>query len=157
MARIMQKALIKNYHVQTFQPSPAPGLRRRSLLPWKVCMPQLTILLVIDDDPSIRSLISSLLESEGYSVATAGDGEEGLQMLQQVKPSLVLLDLQMPRLNGWQFLRMVEEQDISLPVIAMSAAVTPQQLSQVKGVTDFIAKPFDLDVLLAKIAACISA
>jgi DNA-binding response OmpR family regulator len=104
-------------------------------------------LLVVDDELAILEALQEVLSSEGYAVSTASNGAEGLQRATEERPDLVLLDLMMPIMDGWEMLRRMQEdtQLQHVPVIVMSAGrVSPGEL---KGLY-FLAKPFDLDRLL---------
>jgi len=114
--------------------------------------------LVLDDDEIIRGFLSEALNDEGYEVRQAASGREGLNVLQEWRPNLILLDLMMPEMDGWAFRdeqrRRPELADI--PVIVLSAARELQLRSQHLAAADVIAKPFDLDDLLASVARVIA-
>ena len=84
-------------------------------------MPERPI-LIIDDDPAIRTTVADILESEGYTVATAINGADGLQSLDRVDPALVLLDMRMPILDGWGFARALRSRGVQIPILVMTAA-----------------------------------
>lgn len=110
-------------------------------------------ILVVDDSPTIRKVVASILESEGYLTATAGDGIEALQALAEETFDLVLVDFVMPRMNGFQFCRELRIRDglVGTPVVLMSAKgdkIRGQFLQQT-GAIDAITKPFDARGLLA--------
>ena len=112
-------------------------------------------LLLIDDDDDLRVSLAEALEDAGYSVIQAENGQRALAVLETEHPDLILLDLLMPVLNGWQFCQVKERNPATaaIPVIAMSAAVSKDPSSPYFiDVDDFIAKPVELDELLAKIA-----
>ncbi|MGC4000520.1 MAG: response regulator [Anaeromyxobacter sp.] len=105
--------------------------------------------LVVDDEADIRQAVSEILADEGYVVVGARDGAEALAQARAAHPSLVLLDLMMPRMNGWEF-REAQRQDPELakiPVVVLSA------LARDKGIdaSGYIEKPFDLDDLLTAV------
>lgn len=105
--------------------------------------------LVVDDESDIREAVSEVLADEGYAVYGAGDGAEALRKARAFHPHLVLLDLMMPGMNGWEF-RAAQRGDPELrdiPVVVLSA------LGRVSGMeaADFIQKPFDLDRLLSAV------
>jgi CheY-like chemotaxis protein len=111
-------------------------------------------ILIVEDEPSILSLLADILRDEGYVVTTATNGAEALEMSCRRAPDLVLLDLWLPIMDGWAFLRERQQQHhlAAVPVLAMSAdrengLVTAKDL----GATAFVAKPFDLTVLLTMI------
>jgi DNA-binding response OmpR family regulator len=116
-------------------------------------------LLLVDDDEDLRISLAEALEESGYVVIQAANGQKALELLEAERPDLVLLDLLMPVLNGWQFCQSKDENPntASIPVIAMSAAVSKDPRSPYYiDVDDFIAKPVELDELLAKIAGCVT-
>ncbi len=104
--------------------------------------------LVVEDDVSIRQMISDFLELEGYSVAMAADGLEGLRAVESTSPSLVLLDMWMPVLDGWGFARKLRERGIDLPILVLTAAQNPRRWAEEVGAQGYLAKPFDLHDLL---------
>jgi CheY-like chemotaxis protein len=116
----------------------------------------MTRVLVVDDDATLRSVMSELLEDEGYVVGTAGDRAKALQRARDAPPAAILLDLMMPVLDGWGFVDACRQQSIcvGVPVVVMSAAHGLHEItSRVKllGVRAVLAKPFDIGVLVALI------
>ena len=105
-------------------------------------------ILVVDDDPSILTTISEVLDLEGYPVQTAINGAEALQAVERVRPSLVLLDMRMPVLDGWGFARALQERGLKLPILVMTAAQSARRWAEEIGADGHIAKPFDLPDLL---------
>lgn len=109
-------------------------------------------LLIVDDELAIVEALQDILSVEGYDIATAFNGAEGLQRMADVKPDLVLLDLMMPVMDGREMLRRMRE-DASLqgiPVVVMSAGRISDE--ERRSSARFLAKPFELDVLLDTIA-----
>jgi DNA-binding response OmpR family regulator len=110
--------------------------------------------LVVDDDPDIRGLVRELLERKGYEVADAANGREGLRVLYASPPDVVLLDVSMPELDGWETLERIR--DLSDVPVAMLTARTAE-LEKVRGLKggadDYITKPFGRQELLARIEA----
>ncbi len=107
--------------------------------------------LVVDDDPVIRSLLRDTLEIEGYEVRTAEDGAAGLALVAERRPDCVVLDLMMPGIDGHEVLRRIRAVDGEmLPVVMLTAAAGDDHTWQAwaGGVSCFLAKPFDVDVLL---------
>ena len=105
--------------------------------------------LVVDDERDIREAVSEVLLDEGYEVLDAGDGAEALKKSRAHHPDVILLDLMMPGMNGWEF-RAAQQGDPDLkkiPVIVLSA------LGRVTGLdaAEFIQKPFELDQLLTAV------
>lgn len=110
--------------------------------------------LVVDDDPDIRLLLKELLERAGYAVDEAADGKTGLRKLFVNTPSLVILDVTMPELDGYQTLERIR--DLSdVPVLMLTAR--SQELEKVRGLSagadDYVAKPFGRQELLARVQA----
>jgi len=105
-------------------------------------------ILVIDDDPQIVDLVRDILEFEGYVVATAANGQEGLMVLDQIQPGLVLLDMRMPVLDGWGFARALQTRGDTTPIVVMTAAQDAKQWAAEIGATSYVAKPFDFDDLV---------
>lgn len=119
-----------------------------------------TRLLLVDDDDDLRVSLAEALEDAGYVVIQAANGLKALELLESERPDLVLLDLLMPVLNGWQFCQSKNENPATagIPVIAMSAAASKDPASPYYiDVDDFIAKPVEFDELLAKIADFVAA
>jgi DNA-binding response OmpR family regulator len=111
-------------------------------------------LLVIDDDPTLVRLLSLTLEGEGYEVYSALDGIEGLRCAFVHRPDLIILDLMMPRLDGWTTCQRLREL-WDTPIIMLTAKRDSQD--RVKGLSegadDYVAKPFDMEELLLRIEA----
>jgi len=108
--------------------------------------------LVVEDDASILDVVRSALEAEGYDVRTATNGKEGLERLADGKVSLVLLDMRMPVLDGWQFAKELKRRAIDVPVVVMTAAQNARHWAEEIGADAYLSKPFDLDDLLAAVA-----
>ena len=113
-----------------------------------------TKLLVVDDDPNICDMLKLYFVNEGYNVKTANDGMEGLAYFKAFEPDLVLLDIMMPKKDGWQVCREIREIS-SKPVIMITAKgeVFDKVLGLELGADDFIVKPFDMKELSARIKA----
>jgi CheY-like chemotaxis protein len=84
--------------------------------------------LIVDDEPDIREVTSAMLAEDGYEVLTARDGQEALEILPQFRPDLVVTDLRMPRLSGFELLKVVRERFPRLPVIAVSGDFSGDEL-----------------------------
>ena len=108
--------------------------------------------LVVDDDDSIRDMVTSVLRSVGYSVRAAADGEAALAAAAAETPALVLLDLRMPRVDGWEFARRLEERGPRPPIIVMTAARDARSAAAEIGADGHLPKPFDIDQLLTQVA-----
>ena len=113
-----------------------------------------TKLLIVDDDSYICDMLKIYFENEGYKVKTANDGVEGLNSFKIYDPDIVLLDIMMPRKDGWQVCREIREIS-SKPVIMITAKgeVFDKVLGLELGADDFIVKPFDMKELSARIKA----
>jgi two-component system chemotaxis response regulator CheY len=105
-------------------------------------------ILVVDDDPSILETVSDILDLEGYPVETAANGAEALRLAEHTRPSLVLLDMRMPVLDGWGFARALRERGMKLPILVMTAAQSARRWSEEIGAEGYLAKPFELFDLL---------
>jgi CheY-like chemotaxis protein len=115
-------------------------------------MPNLSLLLVIDDDNIVRRLVADILTEEGYKVVQASGGEEGLAALAAAEPALILLDLQMPVMRGEAFLRHLRERGSHVPVIIMSDQHNRARQFEEISPVDYLAKPFDVTELLDTVA-----
>lgn len=113
-----------------------------------------TKLLVVDDDPNICDMLKIYFDNEGYKVKTAPDGVEGFAAFKLYNPDLVLLDIMMPKKDGWQVCREIREISPK-PVIMITAKgeVFDKVLGLELGADDFIVKPFDMKELSARIKA----
>lgn len=114
-------------------------------------------ILVVEDDASIMLGLRINLEAEGYAVLSAEDGERGLAMARAEQPDLVILDVMLPLLNGFQVLQALRREGHAMPIIVLSARtgemdkVTGLEL----GAEDYVAKPFSLAELLARVKAAL--
>jgi excisionase family DNA binding protein len=110
------------------------------------------IVLVVDDDAGVRTLVRANLEAEGYAVREAGSAHEGLAALEEEAPDLVLLDVMMPEVDGWEMLRQVQERFgvAAVPVIVFSGKVEERSVRDAtsRGASGFLGKPFDLQHLI---------
>jgi len=118
------------------------------------------LVLVIDDSPTITKVVQLVLTKAGYQVATAPDGEAGLEAVRAQRPDLILLDFVMPRMNGYQFCRELRSNPAhrALPVVLMSAKGDKirGQFVQQTGAVDAITKPFDARALVAVIEGALA-
>ena len=105
-------------------------------------------ILVVDDDPDIGTFVSMTLAEEGYDVETAASGAEAFQVVEQVRPACVLLDMRMPVLDGWDFARELQARDLMVPIIVMTAADDARCWARDIGAVAYLAKPFGLSDLL---------
>ena len=108
-------------------------------------------ILVIDDDQALLEMVTDVLADEGHPVEKASNGEEGLEVIDRVRPSLVLLDMRMPVLDGWGFARALHKRGMQLPIVVMTAAQDARRWAEEIGAAGYLAKPFDLGDLLSAV------
>ena len=122
-------------------------------------MPQSTKILVVDDEPVIRDSIAEILSLHGYQVLTASNGIEGLDVIHQNVPELIISDIMMPQMNGYQFYQRVRSTTewLWIPFIFLSAKVEGEDIRFGKelGVEDYLKKPIDAEDLLAAVIGCL--
>jgi excisionase family DNA binding protein len=110
------------------------------------------LVLVVDDDPGVRQVVRANLEAEGYAVREAGSADEGLASLEEEPPDLLLLDVMMPEVDGWEMLRRVQERYGvgAIPVLVFSGTVEERAVADAtaRGARGFLGKPFDLQQLI---------
>jgi excisionase family DNA binding protein len=106
------------------------------------------VVLVVDDDARVREVVRVALELEGYEVDEAGSADAGMQAIAERKPDLILLDVMMPHVDGWEMLRRIQEQHgaDAIPVVMFSGQAELEVGSEAasQGVRGFVGKPFDL-------------
>ena len=104
-------------------------------------------LLIVDDDPAIQLVLADRLEALGYQVITAADGRTGLALLDQASPQLVLLDLQLPDMDGLEVLKAMRQREAEVTVVIITAYGTVERTVQAmrEGAYNFITKPFEPD------------
>ena len=112
-------------------------------------------ILVVDDEPQITRVVRGYLEKAGYQVVTAHDGEEALYRARREKPDLVVLDIQMPKVDGLAFTRRIRAERSSLPIIMLTARVeeTDRVVGLELGADDYVTKPFSPRELVARVKA----
>ena len=110
------------------------------------------LVLIVDDDERVREYVRVNLEMEGYAVREAGSADEGLEVLEEVSPDLILLDVMMPEVDGWEMLRRVQERHGigAIPVVMFSGKVNEQSAAEAtaRGAQGFVGKPFDPQQLI---------
>jgi len=110
------------------------------------------LVLLVDDDAKVRELVRINLEFEGYSVREAAGAEEGMAAIEEAQPDLVLLDVMMPHVDGWEMLRRIQERyGVGvIPVVMFSGKVDERAEAQAetRGAQGFVGKPFDLQQLI---------
>ena len=116
-------------------------------------------ILAVDDEPNILMSIEFILEMEGYEVHTARDGEEALEIAGRVRPDLILLDINMPRKDGYEMCRVLREREDMAGTKVIMLTAKGQTLEKKKGLEvgadDYVTKPFSAEDLLEKIRAMI--
>jgi DNA-binding response OmpR family regulator len=112
-------------------------------------------ILVVDDDPDSLDIVRTFLESRGYDVSTASDGRAGLAKLEEVRPELVLLDVMMPGMDGWEVARIIKNHaDFAATRVVMLTArsgFSDKQEGLRAGADDYIVKPIRLDELAVRV------
>jgi excisionase family DNA binding protein len=110
------------------------------------------LVLVVDDDARLREFMRVNLEMEGYSVREAASADEALEALEDQAPELVLLDVVMPGVDGWQMLQRMQERHGSIPVIMFSGKVDDESAADAekRGARAFVGKPFDPQQLIER-------
>ena len=115
--------------------------------------------LIVDDEAAVADLIEAVLVQEGYTVAIARDGVQGILLARDWKPDLVLMDIMLPGLDGTTAIRRLKSDPATaeLPIVAMSAGRTiRRQSSELADADAALAKPFDIDALLAQVEFLLS-
>ncbi len=112
-------------------------------------------ILLVDDETEFVEMVAFRLAKAGFAVTTAADGEEGLEKIRLDRPDLILLDIWMPKKDGYQVIQELKQvpETASIPVIFLTASTLPQTLQKMKeaGAADYILKPFDPPALMDKI------
>ena len=106
-------------------------------------------ILIVDDDSDIRDILAEVLQHEGYNVLKARNGEEGLKFLESNAPSLILLDLMMPVMDGWTFKEIIDSQAATskIPVVVLSASGKSDPAQRL-GSHQRLSKPINIDTLI---------
>ena len=113
--------------------------------------------LVVEDDPDLLTLLELVLVDAGYRVRTAGHGLEALARVGEEMPGLILLDMRMPIMNGWEFARELHARHgRACPIVVVTAAENAAQRAAEVGADGWLAKPFDIDDVLAAVARHLS-
>ncbi len=109
--------------------------------------------LVVEDDPDLSALLAVILSEAGYPVMTAGDGLEALERVAERLPGLVLLDMRMPRMNGWEFAREFRARHgRAAPIVVVTAAENARLRAEEIGADGWLEKPFELDQVMNEVA-----
>lgn len=114
----------------------------------------MAIILLIEDDKIIQKIIKQRLKTEGHDVLLADDGIEGIALAQSEKPDLILMDMLLPRLNGWLATEQIKA-ELNTPIIALTGAATAEEKQKMMaaGCSDLVLKPVNFIELAAKINA----
>jgi DNA-binding NtrC family response regulator len=115
-------------------------------------------ILVVDDEDALRTVLSGELASEGYDVRTAADGDEAVTEMGKATFDLVLLDIKMPRMNGFEVLKFIKEKHPKTKVVMLTGFADLKNAIESKklGADDFVSKPYDLVDLLTTIERVLS-
>ncbi|TXK85597.1 response regulator transcription factor [Paenibacillus sp. N3.4] len=110
-------------------------------------------IMVIDDDEKITSMLRRALAFEGYSVITAGNGLDGLKQMLATEPNLIILDVMMPHIDGWEVVRRVRESGSEVPILMLTAKdeIDDRVKGLDLGADDYLVKPFALEELMARV------
>jgi two-component system OmpR family response regulator len=106
-------------------------------------------ILVVEHSPQLRRVLSEILTGRGYGVRTAGTGPEALQIVKNVQPGLILLDMLLPSMDGWTVARELKAAKVDAPIIVMADATHALKLSYEVGGVEALGKPFAMEQLLA--------
>ena len=111
--------------------------------------------LIIEDDPTMLIGLKDNFEFKGYKVVTAADGERGLKAALNAKPDLIILDIMLPKINGYEICRLIREEKLDMPIIMLTAKGEESDivLGLNLGADDYVTKPFSIKELLARAAA----
>jgi CheY-like chemotaxis protein len=109
--------------------------------------------LVVEDDPELRLVLDALLSMTGYQVETAADGRAALACIHRRRPDVLLLDVRLPELDGWQLTAALRAEGLRIPTLFMSGALPPPPADLAGGVALYLQKPFDVETLLRCVAA----
>jgi two-component system, LuxR family, sensor kinase FixL len=112
-------------------------------------------ILVVDDDPNSLDIVRTFLEAKGFTVATAINGQEALAMLENVRPALILLDVMMPGMDGWEVARVVKNHpefgDVRVVMLTARSDFADKHAGLRAGADDYIVKPIKLDELVERV------
>jgi len=110
-------------------------------------------ILIVEDDPMIQDLLDEILQDEGFDTVVAADGQTGVELARADHPSLILMDIMLPVMDGAAAIRQLKADPATrtIPIIAMSAGATLVRHAEALPADDVLRKPFNLDVLLASV------
>jgi DNA-binding response OmpR family regulator len=112
-------------------------------------------ILIVEDDPTMLRGLKDNFEFKGYRVLTAADGEDGLNAALNEKPDLIILDIMLPKINGYEVCRLIRREELEMPIIMLTAKGEESDivLGLNLGADDYVTKPFSIKELLARAAA----
>ena len=113
-------------------------------------------ILLADDDESVRKMVARVLELANYEVLVAATGLEAVKLFRKQSPDLVLLDLRMPELGGWEVFELIHQMNAAVPVVVITAWPDQQQQARQRGIDGLMEKPLDLVRLLERIEELLS-
>ncbi len=112
-------------------------------------------ILIVDDEPDIIEILQFVLEAQGYECITATDGEEGLNLAREANPDLIILDVMMPKINGFKISRLLKYdnkyKDIPILMITARSQEEDKQIGEETGADEYITKPFNVDFVVEKV------
>ena len=111
-----------------------------------------SVILIVDDDPPILEIVGVVLQDEGYKIETATNGLKGLAQFYSASPDLIILDVKMPEMDGWETLRRIREIS-NCPVIMLTGFGSTNDIIQglESGADDYLVKPFGIQELIARV------
>jgi DNA-binding response OmpR family regulator len=114
-------------------------------------------ILIIEDDPTMQRVLKDNFEFSGYAVRTAADGAAGVKAAFEFNPDLILLDIMLPRISGFDVCRRLRQEGLAIPIIMLTAKSQESDvvLGLNLGADDYVAKPFSVEILLARVNACL--
>ena len=112
-------------------------------------------ILIVDDEADIIEILQFVLEAEGFECITAFDGEEGLKLAREIYPDLIILDVMMPKINGYKISRLLKYdnkyKDIPIIMVTARSQLEDKAIGEETGVNEYITKPFELDAIVKKV------
>jgi len=114
-------------------------------------------ILIIEDDPTMQRVLKDNFEFSGYEVQAVSDGAKGIQAVFEFKPDLIILDIMLPRISGFDVCRRIRKEGLTTPIIMLTAKSQESDivLGLNLGADDYVAKPFSVEILLARANACL--
>jgi len=113
-------------------------------------------ILLVDDSDDFREAVKSRLAASGYEVTEATDGSKALEAMKSQIPDLIILDIKMPQMDGYTFIKNLEKEGKDVPVIILTAYRDMESLFKMEGISDFFLKSDDMGVLVKKINVLLS-